>query len=495
MSKPQIRFGDPSLDPIELASPNSESEKTALGPWTLGRDPQCQCPIRHEKISKQHAEIWRTDQGQWFLRDLGSTNGTHVNGERLTAPQALNHGDKIAFGPLAAKVFLPQPKPTEPATQPAPQARSPQRSPAPPVETATSGAPAQQPPRRRFRRRNELARLAWGVVIILACFFGALLALRHFDPDQNADQNQSREVADSTPPVRAPQNGSAAPVDEDYLGLDDAPRNGSQNNGSNGNGSQSSSANLNDSLANGVTRAANSNSSSSRAPSNSRHEPAPAAATPTLREGTTRATSDPPRAESTPEPRADAVSPPKRDPIQIALDEGDAGTLFRHLIDKPNSPWKARIQERLQTSGVVILERNGHLSGRGEALLAEALRQECRFMATPKELALIDRLPFPVSAVQRKLRVRYQHDYTTGLGPEVGGTRLAPHPKKIHIEWSEAAEPHRKLFEWEHKTPHIPARELPRNGLDEDETWVQTLSEGLPELAQRIRKDLEKSRK
>ena len=48
-------------------------------------------------MSRYHAEVRITDRG-WRVRDLGSTNGTKVNGTRVEGEQILNDGDTISFG-------------------------------------------------------------------------------------------------------------------------------------------------------------------------------------------------------------------------------------------------------------------------------------------------------------------------------------------------------------------------------------------------------------
>lgn len=57
------------------------------------------------QISRHHAELYREADGQWYVKDLGSTNGVFVKsggsptfGPRITTPQALAAGDEIAFG-------------------------------------------------------------------------------------------------------------------------------------------------------------------------------------------------------------------------------------------------------------------------------------------------------------------------------------------------------------------------------------------------------------
>ena len=66
---------------------------------TLGRKPDCDIVIVDESASRRHAEIEQnTDGNVIILRDLGSTNGTYVNRERLDEPAALNPDDQIRIG-------------------------------------------------------------------------------------------------------------------------------------------------------------------------------------------------------------------------------------------------------------------------------------------------------------------------------------------------------------------------------------------------------------
>jgi pSer/pThr/pTyr-binding forkhead associated (FHA) protein len=48
-----------------------------------------------------------------FLRDLGSRNGTLVNGVRVQEERALNDGDEVHIGPLVFKVLIEEPRPEE----------------------------------------------------------------------------------------------------------------------------------------------------------------------------------------------------------------------------------------------------------------------------------------------------------------------------------------------------------------------------------------------
>ncbi len=60
---------------------------------------------RHESVSRVHAKLEMTSEGM-FLTDLGSTNGTFLNGEQLTGRQEIHAGDKVSFAHLSYRVRL-----------------------------------------------------------------------------------------------------------------------------------------------------------------------------------------------------------------------------------------------------------------------------------------------------------------------------------------------------------------------------------------------------
>jgi adenylate cyclase len=72
-------------------------------PAVIGRRVGCEIPIDHSSISRRHAELLSQGDGV-LVRDLGSTNGTYVNGTRITMQRA-QAGDVVTFGAVAFRLF------------------------------------------------------------------------------------------------------------------------------------------------------------------------------------------------------------------------------------------------------------------------------------------------------------------------------------------------------------------------------------------------------
>jgi adenylate cyclase len=69
---------------------------------SLGRHPNNSIQLLDKIVSKEHCILELRD-GQFVLRDLGSLNGTYINGERVRGEQMLRHGDEIALGSTRAR--------------------------------------------------------------------------------------------------------------------------------------------------------------------------------------------------------------------------------------------------------------------------------------------------------------------------------------------------------------------------------------------------------
>ncbi len=81
------------------------------GSHVVGRDGDCAVRIDSVTISRRHARIVVTD-GEAVVEDLGSKNGTHVNGQRVTEPVVLEDRDKIEVGSVTMTYRLMDPSPS-----------------------------------------------------------------------------------------------------------------------------------------------------------------------------------------------------------------------------------------------------------------------------------------------------------------------------------------------------------------------------------------------
>ena len=69
----------------------------------IGRDPACGLVLNSPSISRRHA-VAEAHDDQVFLSDLGSTNGTWINGERVAQRRAVRVGDRIEVGHLGLRL-------------------------------------------------------------------------------------------------------------------------------------------------------------------------------------------------------------------------------------------------------------------------------------------------------------------------------------------------------------------------------------------------------
>jgi len=63
----------------------------------VGRQGRCELTLRHEDVSRRHAEIG-FEEGRFVVRDLGSTNGTFLNGKEISGTNPLSPGDRVEIG-------------------------------------------------------------------------------------------------------------------------------------------------------------------------------------------------------------------------------------------------------------------------------------------------------------------------------------------------------------------------------------------------------------
>lgn len=71
----------------------------------LGRDAHCDIPLLDDTVSIRHARL-SYHHGQWWLEDLGSTNGTRLNKEKVSIPTVVISGDQVECGKAAINLNL-----------------------------------------------------------------------------------------------------------------------------------------------------------------------------------------------------------------------------------------------------------------------------------------------------------------------------------------------------------------------------------------------------
>jgi predicted component of type VI protein secretion system len=101
----------------------STTLKLADGVTSIGRHDDCLIRIKSSQVSRRHCEVFEVAD-KLTIRDLGSSNGTFVNGKKVSGQQVLKHGDELTVGAVTLRVAkLGQPaRPPEPSPLSKPKA-------------------------------------------------------------------------------------------------------------------------------------------------------------------------------------------------------------------------------------------------------------------------------------------------------------------------------------------------------------------------------------
>jgi pSer/pThr/pTyr-binding forkhead associated (FHA) protein len=99
MAEPQSeRFAQPPLIVVEGGGGLRAGAAFAVnGSMTIGRSPQTDVQIEDRFASARHARIFEHD-GLYYVEDMGSTNGTYLNGRKLGSQELLRPEDRIRIG-------------------------------------------------------------------------------------------------------------------------------------------------------------------------------------------------------------------------------------------------------------------------------------------------------------------------------------------------------------------------------------------------------------
>ena len=183
------------------------------------------------EISRVHARVYHDASGQLIVEDLGSTNGTFVNGNRISSPTPLRGGDQVrvgqttlgveggaaegatAVGHAIPPVVAPIPPPAAaatPPTQPLPPQAPPPQAPPPGAQYGQqpgyAGGPIGGPPGRQGGG-SKAPWIALAAVVLIALIVAGLAIGGVFSSDNNKSKNASTQIAPiatSTTPVTPP---------------------------------------------------------------------------------------------------------------------------------------------------------------------------------------------------------------------------------------------------------------------------------------------------
>ena len=72
-------------------------------PVIIGRDLSCSLVINASSVSRRHAHL-TYENNEFFISDMGSSNGTFINGKRVDSAAPIAHGDEITLGDINIRV-------------------------------------------------------------------------------------------------------------------------------------------------------------------------------------------------------------------------------------------------------------------------------------------------------------------------------------------------------------------------------------------------------
>ena len=178
---------------------------------TIGRSSECSVVINDVKVSRVHAQLVQSDNGNISVVDLGSTNGTMVNGKRIVGEMRLNPGDELRVG----DTVLPWQKyiATMPSQTFQPMASNTQ-SPATVVGEDAVGMPASQPGDNKSK--NTLLWIILAVVLGLLVTGGVLWLLLSQDSGSTSTQGNR---FDTTILMDSTDNLDSSIISEDSIRL------------------------------------------------------------------------------------------------------------------------------------------------------------------------------------------------------------------------------------------------------------------------------------
>ena len=95
--------GEPRVLVVTQGGQAGQSAALADGVIMIGRGADCQIILDDDYVSTRHARVVSGENGV-YVEDLGSTNGSYVNGQRITAPTTITMSDTVRIGRTILKL-------------------------------------------------------------------------------------------------------------------------------------------------------------------------------------------------------------------------------------------------------------------------------------------------------------------------------------------------------------------------------------------------------
>lgn len=148
---------------------------------TIGRDSSNQVAINDPEVSRKHARL-TFQGGKFVLEDLGSTNGTFVNGQRLAGPVVLKPGDVVSLGEQI--VLMYDAINVDPGATMAAPRRAAYAAPPKPAQAAvpTAAPPYSPAPEAPAKKSNNLIIIIGVVLLAFVCMCIVTLLIVDADP-------------------------------------------------------------------------------------------------------------------------------------------------------------------------------------------------------------------------------------------------------------------------------------------------------------------------
>jgi len=115
-----VSLGTLMMEPYEVPAwleRDDASTVPVMGSCSIGRAPGNQFVLADEKASRKHALIHRQGENEYWLVDLGSSNGSYLDGRRVSQPMALRDGSVIRIG-SSTLLFRQSSGPSSPSSEP-----------------------------------------------------------------------------------------------------------------------------------------------------------------------------------------------------------------------------------------------------------------------------------------------------------------------------------------------------------------------------------------